>query len=302
MENKNIFTALFQGIAGGALGYFLLSVFSALYYPNDYNLLYPFGLPIILFFGSAVGATKSLLMWLAEIFLKTRLNFVARAALGMGFVTPLAAAIYLMSAEGHRNDTWPLSWLIGFVCTTGLPVALMTSSSIDPLRIIVLGTGRRRALPKISSWLEIPAGFLLRAASIFSLLEALMILTIWIYPPRLAWADYREPDYLPGIVLAVIYFAYSTCLSIRSPGKFFLLPAAILINLPATILMVKLRSIGSSGANFLAYTFMGFISLWAVYALARTIALSLPLRLNDILKEIANARDVTPGMDCEARL
>ena len=153
-----------------------------------------------------------------------------------------------------------------------LPVALMTGSRLRPGRMIVLGAGPRSTRHNFGSWLSIPVGFLLRVASTFGLLEALMTLVVWISNGREDWSWSPSRETLPAIALAVLYFGASTYFSIRTPRKFFLLPIAILVNLPFAFLTRDLRRSESLDSVFLAYTFLVFICLWMVYTLGRLIA------------------------------
>ena len=109
-------------------------------------------------------------------------------------------------------------------------------------------------------------------ASIFALFESVVALAIWISWRTSEWVDLPASEGLPELALAVIYFATSTYFSIRTPRKLLLLPAAIVLNGPLALLIVSQQRISTPYSEFLVYSFVGFIGLWAVYTLGRLIA------------------------------
>jgi hypothetical protein len=301
LEKKTIVTFLSQGAVGGVIGYFLLMVFSVISFPNYYNYLYLGALPMILGYGSAFGSTTAVFVWLAGVLLKRRLRFVARVVIAMAVMTLLAAALSYLTDEPQR-DQWSVIWLIGFSCGLGLPVGLITGSRISPWRMIVLGSSPRGARRDFGSWLSIPVGFLLRVASVLALLEALMTLAVWISYRRSNGFEFLPREYLPAIVLAVLYFAISTYFSFRSPRKFFLLPTAILLNLPLAVWLVNLTRAGTLDSNFLAYPSLVFMSFWAVYTLGRMIAPEPALSVIAPASEMADAQKISLSADCKVQL
>lgn len=270
-EKKTILTFLSQGAVGGMVGYFVITTFFVIHQPTGYNFVYLVALPVILMFGSTIGAVAGVFVWLPGVVLKRRLGFVARA--GMATAAVLAQGYAFSFVTGlEESDQWSLAWVIACLCAISLPVAIVTASGIKPCRLLALGSGQRKGRHNIGSWLAVPFGFLLRVASIFGLLEALMVLALWISARTVDWLDWPAREELPAIGLAILYFAVSAFLSLRSPRKFVLLPMAILLNLPLVGLMEHSRGIDMSFANEVQYTFMGFICLWVVYVLGRLIA------------------------------
>jgi len=302
LEKKTAFTVLSQGAVGGAVGYFLVAAGSAISHPSGYNFLYLIALPIFLVFGAAFGSVTGIFVWLPGALLKKRIGFVTRTV-----IVTTAAMLLLAFALSHGMDEgeveqWSLSWVIGFISVMSLPVVLMTGSGIKPCRMIVLGVGPRRTRQNIGSWLSYPVGFLLRVASIFGLLEALMTLALWISARRSEWFTSPAREYLPGIVLAVLYFATSSYFSIRSPRKSFLLATAILLNLPLALMTVNLRRLGTEASNFLVYAFPVFISLWAAFTLLRVIAPESTLSVINSSSETAGAQRVLLSDHCQVQL
>lgn len=266
-EEKTLFTFLSQGAVAGALVYFLAVVFIVVWYRDGYNFFLLIVLPFFLVFGSLFGSITAVFVWLPEWIFKRRFRFAARAAFGIANTSLLSiASIYLMEVPDYQAAfLWSLPW----ICGLGLAVALVTGSDIKPCRMLVFGAGRRGARRHVGNWISIPFGFLLRAASVLGLLEALMAVAVWISDRTGHEIPSAPPEHLPAIALTVLYFAISSYLSVKTPGKFFLLPTAILLNLPLAALIVHPGAIGISG--FLVSLGEGFICLWAIYSLGRVI-------------------------------
>lgn len=292
LQIKTLLTFLSQGAVGGAVAYFLLAVFSLISYPNYYNYLFLSALPMFLGYGSAFGSSTAVFVWLPGVFLQRRLGFVARAVISMTAMPLLAAALAYLTNELEGNPR-SLAWLIGIFCGTGVPVALITGSRVSPWRMIFLGSGPRVSRHNFGSWLSIPFGFLLRVANVFCLLEALMTLAVWISYRRSDGFVFPAREHLPVIVLAVLFFAISTYLSFRSPRKFFLLPIAILLNLPLAVWLVNLTRVGTLDSNFLGYPCLVLISLWALYTLGRMIAPESARGVGNPACEMAHAQKVS---------
>jgi hypothetical protein len=300
-ERKTVFTFLSQGAVGGMVGYFLLIAISVVIYPNGYNFLYLIVLPLLLALGAASGSISAGFVWLPGLLLKRRLKFPARLALVIGGMTIVSVMISHMT-KPPPDEQWPLSWRAGFVCIMYLPIVLMTGSRIRPVRLIFLGAGPLSRRHNFGSWLAFPAGALLRAASVFALFEASLTMAIWISARRSKWQTWPAPEHQSAIVMAVLYFAASTYFSIRPPRKLFLLPIAILLNLPLALLIVNLKNLNTSDSTFMSYLLLPFICLWAVFTLGRLIAPELARRVSDSSRKDANAWKASPGGICRVQL
>ena len=268
-EKKTILTFLSQGAVGGMIGYFLLIVSVALH-PNGYSYFYYVALPVLLAFGALWGAVAGFVIWLPGALLKRRIGFVGRTVTAIGAMSLLSAAVSYLTGEQPNNEVYPR--LIGYVCAMYLPIVLMTGSEIRPGRVLVFGAGGRIARRRFRHWLAIPPGFLLRATSIFGMLEAFLALAIWISLRMSPWANVSGRDGLPTIVLAITYFVTGTYFSLKTPRKTFLLPLAIALNVPAAFLMMSEKQVGNADSDFLAYSYFGFICLWTVYTFGCLIA------------------------------
>ena len=274
-ERKTILTYLSQGAAGGMIGFFLVAVFIVALHPAGYySFLYLVVLPAQLAFGAIWGSITGGFAWLLAKLLKRRPGFAARSAIVFGITSLLSVAVSYWTSEstGEPDQQWSLLLVIGLVCALDLPIVLMTGSRIRPGHLIFLGAGLRNKRNNVGSWLAFPVGALLRVASIFALFESVLVLVILISELSSEWFGPMVREHLPEVALAVVYFAASTYLSIRTPSKFVLLPAALLLNVPLAFLIVSPQQSGSSYSEYLVYFFAAFIGLWAIYTLGRLIA------------------------------
>jgi hypothetical protein len=320
-EKKTIFTFLSQAALGGKLGLFVLVTYSVMANPSGYNFVMLVGLPIYSLGGAAAGAFAGVLIWLLEAsldrlrfagrenqparasgtgmaILYRSLRFVGRTIIGMVVIPWLLLAFYCL-VDKRELDQLSYSWWLGFSCTMGLLIGLITGSTIRPCRTIVFGAEGRPARRNFGSWLAIPFGFLLRALSVFGLLEALMVMALW-YSNRSVDRDwFPTREHLPAVVFAVFYFAASAYFSIRSPRKIFLLPIAIVLNVPLAFWIADLISMGSENSIFLSYSLRGFVSLWAVYTFGRMIAPESPRR---VFNSRSETQEVIPGAAAQVQL
>ena len=268
-EGKTILTFLSQGAVGGMIGYFFVTVFAALS-AQGYSPFFFVVLPFFLVFGGVWGAVAGFFVWLPGALLKRRLGFLSRTVCAIGGMSLLSAAVFYGRTERLDNEMY--AWLVGYLCAVYLPIILMTGSGIRPGRALVFGAGGHIARLRFRHWLAVPPGFLLRAASIFGVLEALLALAVWISARISPWSSASAREGLPAILVAVTYFVTSTYFSLRTPRKIVLLPLAIALNMPAAFLMVSEKQLGTPNSDFLAYTYLGFICLWLVYTLGCLIA------------------------------
>ncbi len=277
-ENKTIWTFLSQGAAGGAIGYSALLAVVAVASPSDWTFLYFFFLPVVLVFGATWGAVAAILIWLVGLLLKRKLNFVARSLVVTCVLVALSLAQFHLT-KGSQTEQWPLWSIVGSFFLVKFPIVLLTGSRIRPCRLLFLGAVPSSSRHNLGSWLSFPAGFLLRLASIFGLLEALMTLALWISNPDLNLSSYAARVHLSAMVLAILYFTASSYFSLWTPRKFFLLPTLILLNVPLASLIVYVASLNTLIAKFLYYPLLAPICLWAAYTLGRLIAPETPARL-----------------------
>ena len=270
-EKKSILTYLSQGAVGGMIGYFLLVAASIVLQPSGYSFIFFFVLPIFLAFGAVLGSITAGFVWLAAKLLKRRPGFVTRSTIVLSITTLLSIALSYWTSE-LPSEQWSWLWKVGFVCALDLPIVLVTGSGIRPCHLIFLGARPRSKRHNFGSWLAYPAGALLRVASIFALFESVVALAIWISALRSEWFDFPARERPSEIALAVIYFATSTYFSVRTPRKLLLLPTAIVLNVPLAFLLASQQRLSAPYSEFLVYSFVGFIGLWAVYTLGRLIA------------------------------
>jgi hypothetical protein len=300
-EKKTILTFLSQAAVGGVLASIVQVPYAIIANPSGYNIIMMVGLPIYSIGSAAAGAFTGIFIWLLEaslnrlrlaarknppananstnrVFLNRTFRFVARTIIGMVVTPSLLFAFYVM--EKHKLEQVSYSRWIGFSCTMGLLIGLMTGSSIRPCRTLIFGVEGRPVRHNFGTWFSIPFGFLLRALSVLGLLEALVVMALWISNRRVDtdWFPVREQ--LPAIVGAILYFAASTYFSFKTPRKLFLVPTAIVLNLPL-VPWIATHQVGTQDSVLLVYALTGFICLWALYTLGRLIAPESRWRVGD---------------------
>jgi hypothetical protein len=321
-EKKTILTFLSQAAVGGALALIVQVAYSIIANPSGYNIIMVGGLPIYSIGGAAAGAFTGVFIWLLEaslnrlrfttrknpsanasttrlVLLNRTFRFVGRTIIGMVVMPSLLFAFYYVM-EKRELAQLSYSWWLGFSCTMGLAIGLVTGSSIRPCRTLIFGVEGRPVRSNFGNWLSIPFGFLLRALSVLGLLEALMVMALWISNRRVNtdWFPVREQ--LPAVVCAILYFAASTYFSFKTPRKPFLLLTAIFLNLPLVPWIANL-GLGEGDSAFMAYSLAVFICLWALYTLGRLIAPESGWRVGDSGSETAAGR-VTHGGECSVHL
>lgn len=273
-EEKKLRTFLSQGAVGGALGYFLLS-FGFAAQPGMFTGVLLVFLPIILVFGGAWGAFNALFLWFAEVLFGRKLNFVLRAVVAGGVAAVLGVGLFYLQPES-RTDYWTVSEILGIAFVIYLPIVLMTGTQVRPGHLIFLGAGERGPRRNVGNWIAGPAGFLLRAVSILGFLQALMMVALWSAASSVDRVDYGSREDLPAIAIAVFYFFLSAYFSIATPRKAFVVPTAILVNLPLIGLLSYVMQAATDEAAYLSYLLLVPICLWAVYTLGRLIAPEMP--------------------------
>lgn len=301
-EKKTILTFLSQGALGGALGLIVLTAYSIIANPSGYNIIMVGGLPFYSFGGAVGGAIAGAFIWLFEAsFKRLRLTalwsirFLARTIIGTIVMPSLLFAFYYVM-EKLELEQLSYSWWLGFSCTMGLLIGIVTGSSIRPCRTLIFGVEGRPVRCNFGSWLSIPFGFLLRALSVLGLLEALMVMALWISNSRVDrdWFPVREQ--LAAVVCAILYFAASSYSSLNTPRKLFLVPTAIVLNLPL-VPWIANHQVGTQDTVLLVYALIGFICLWAVYALGRLLAPESRWRVGGSERETPASR-VSHGGEC----
>ncbi|HEV7475599.1 MAG TPA: hypothetical protein VGN90_16205 [Pyrinomonadaceae bacterium] len=301
-DRKTILTFLSQGAVAGAFGAFVMEACGVISYASGYNIIALGGMPIYLAIGALFGSMTAVFVWLPSVLMKRRLPLVVRAIIGMVVVALLVFAAFYFLTDKRELNQLSFAWWAGLSCAMGLPVGFMTGSRVRPLRTIIFGVGRRRARRHFGSWLSIPSGFLLRAGNVFGLLEALMVLALWISNRRVDrdWFPVRE--HLPLIVVAILYFVISTYFSFKFLRKVFLLPTSIVLNSPLVISIVKLRELGGEDATVVAYLLLGLICLWKVYVFGRLITPEPNRGAVNSVGAIGGSDIITPRFECSVQV
>ena len=293
-EKKQLRTFLSQGAVGGAFAYFLVMVGFVMARPSGWNSIYLAALPFMLVFGAALGMFAATFVWLCSVLIGRKPNFIARAFPVVGSLTLLGFVSSYLKADTPLTNL-PTSWGVGIAGSVYLLIVLMTGSKIRPGHLLFLGGGVPIVRGGLGSWLAFSAGVFLRALSIFGLLEALMFLALWISSRLVGWVEFFPPEDLPPTIVAVLYFVFSSLLSIRTPSKFALLPLAILLNLPLVGLISYLIQLGSTDSYFLSGLLMSVLGLWAIYTLGRLIATEATLSVSEPWNAHVKVQSVVPS-------
>jgi hypothetical protein len=264
-----------QGAAGYAMTTYVMVVAMMFYNPNGYNFFYLVLLPIQLLIAGIVGAVAGVAVWLVGWLLKRRLNILARAAVGIGLATLPVAAFTL--SEGVVLEWRTLvALLVGALLA--LPSALMAGSRFHPLRRIVFGSCRTKAIHDFGSGFSFPPALLLRAVSFFGLIESLLLL-VYLVSSRLPWSvgDFGG-DYLLETILASLYFAATFLVSLTSSlHKVFLLASTLIVNVLPLILLMNSppyvdAELNAAALNVLMVVVGTFWLLWALMVFGRLIS------------------------------
>jgi len=271
MEKRTFGAFLGQGAAGYAMTTYVIVIAMMFYHPDVYNLLYLAVLPFQLLFTGIVGAVAGGAVWFVGWLLKRRLNILARAAVGIGM-----AALFLVAFVPGAEVALEYRILVElFIAAliTGLPAALMAGSRFHPLRRMAFGLCRTKAIHDFGSGFSFPPGLLLRAVSLFGLMESLLFL-VCLVSCRMPWAATAfEGDYFAVTIVANLYFAATLLVSLTSSlEKSLLLANALIINVPPLILLMNPPRYFAGGLNILLAVVGTFWLLWALMVFGRLIS------------------------------
>ena len=270
MEKKTFGTLLAQGAAGNAMGGYVLVIAAVLYYPSAYNFLYMVVLPINLFWFGIVGVAMGGVVWLSGWLLRCGLGILLRATVGIIIPTLFVAAFSLWQ---ESIVDWQLSGRLLIAGSfLGLPAALMAGSRFHPLRSIVVGPSGPPSSPDFVGGFSFLSGLLLRAGSLFGLLESLLFLAYLAPPASAGWGISAGRETLVGTFVAILYFTASVFVSFTSPRKSLLQVLAVLVNAPLAIWTVDPHRYTNAGSEYLGVVVWVFIALWVLVVVGRMIS------------------------------
>jgi hypothetical protein len=162
---------------------------------------------------------------------------LARAAVGIGLLILVDAAFVLFN---QLVLDWPTLIAMLFWALVGLPSVLMAGSRFHPLRRIVLGSYRTRAIYDFGSGFSFPPALVLRVVGLFGLLESLLFL-VYLVSSRLPWttSDFGGNYFLEAII-ATLYFAATFVISLTpSLPKLVLLASTLIANATPVVLLLN---------------------------------------------------------------
>lgn len=292
-ETKKIRTFLSQGAVGCAIGYFTLMTGYAVVAPVNFNFLVGIAVPFIFVAGAVWGSLAGFLVWLAGKILQRKLNVLHRVlVIGLAMFCGSLGISYLINPTGFYQLPVALVAVSSLLLYT--PIVWLTGSKIRPGHLIFLGVGEHRKQYNFGDWLAYPAGFLLRCASILGLFEVVLLFVLWV---KSCWVDdlnYPTPEDLPAIVIALLYFFLSSYFSVVTPRKAYVLPTAILVNLPLLVLLGYLRQFTSGESQYVSFLLLTLIGLWAIYTIGRLIAPEPVLPEIDLRKNFGVIQKTSP--------
>ena len=241
---------LSQGVAAGAIIYFLIVLFIILDAPY-YKLCFVFLLPFFLVWGMLVGLCVGLIIWASTRLAGRRLNFAVRGALGIVAVAIFAAAFYLLLTALNVNWHWSDSFTNAVYLAIGVPYGFVTGSTLQPWRELVRGSDatKSRLLPGTT-------GVVLRVLLIWGLLESILSVC--------ALLQDVEQRYLA--VIALCQFLIASVIVFVRMKFWLLLPLALLINLPAAWLIAVILKNELTVYRYLTFS---YLAIWAAFLVAR---------------------------------
>jgi hypothetical protein len=241
---------LSQGVAAGAIIYFLVELFILLQAPH-WKSFFVFLLPLFLVWGMLVGLCVGLVIWASTRLAGQGLNVVVRSALGIVAVAIFAAGFYsLLTALGVNWD-WSDSSTNGVYLGVGVAYGLVTGSRLQPWREFVRGSeeAKSRVLTGIT-------GLVLRVLIVWGLLESILSVCALLQD-----SEERYPA-----VIALCYFAAASMIVFARMKFWLLLPLALLVNLPVAWLIEVMLKNELPVYRYLTFSYLG---IWAAFLLAR---------------------------------
>ena len=182
---KAFLAFLGQGMAGYVIVTYVIAIGFMFYSPSSEKLFLLALLPVQVLVAGIVGPITGAAVWLVGWLLKRRLNILARAAVGIGLATLFPGLIILNEGLESEWQILALSFASGLLLF--LVSALMAGSRFHPLRRIVLGWSRTEAIHDFGSGFAFFPGLLLRAISLFGLMESLLFL-VCLVSSRMPWS------------------------------------------------------------------------------------------------------------------
>jgi hypothetical protein len=271
MEKKSVGTFLAQGAAGNVIATYFLLLGIVLYRSDSESLIvFLVTLPIYLLIAGIIGAILGGVVWFTGFLLKRTPGVLVCAAVGT--LVPILIAVLLSLSFGVGLDLNRLADTTLHILFLSLPAALMSGSRFNPLRTIVLGGGPTTSKRDFGHGFSFPPALLLRAGSVFGLLESLFYWACLVSSGSgNSYIGTAGEDFVMAIA-AIVYFATVVFVSHWPPRKPLLIAMTVLVNAPLAIW--TLNSHGPTGieSDLAAVVAWVFIFLWLLFAAGRMIS------------------------------
>jgi len=251
---------LSQGVAAAACMVFLNVAIAILSEPtNGYNFVFIFALPIFLALGMIFGLVEGFVIWGCTRLTRHRLSPVVRTSIGMVLWAIVMVVWWWQFRHPVGTESFVFAdylWYVGSYLTIGAAVGLVTGSELQPWRELVRGA---KELPSRAGILTGITGVILRVLVVWFLMES--TLTV-IYSLQGHVRQYE----VTFSVLAFAHFAAAVAISFARLKFWLLLPLALLINIPAVVVMTDVVPPDMWIAR---YIIAGYLGLWALFLITR---------------------------------
>ncbi|HKY44977.1 MAG TPA: hypothetical protein VJM50_17935 [Pyrinomonadaceae bacterium] len=287
LEQKHGGAFAVQGLAGGMLLGFILTVALLIANPHPTNLLIVFYIYPIMVFTGVFGLIKSIPFGFMYHVLGIRTRVPMRIFLSTISLTLFAS---YFAYERYDDDPWLLAMIGGWCFLISLPTALLVGSRVRPWEILNYWrvTFRKNGIKE-----RLRSSGILALGGVLPLrLLSLGALGIWIVATAGSW-PLGEKDLTERVLVYVVPIAYlgvSAYLTFSSPSQFVLLAIGLVLNLPITYIALFGYNIfpevywQHETRTYLAIADTLFISAWTAFVATRFI-----VQPEDFLPEGARA-------------
>ena len=256
-----------QGLAGGMLLGFILTVALLIAYPHPTNILIVLYIYPIMGFTGLFGLIKSIPLGFMYHVFGIRMRAPVRVAASTITLTLIASYFAYRPFE----DPQTLATIAGFCFLISLPTALLVGSRVRPWEIL---TYWRVTFTKNGIKESLRSSGILAIGGVLPLrLLSLGGLGIWIVATAASWSN-GERDLTKLVLFYVVpltYFVVSAYLTFNSPSQFVLLAIGLVLNLPISYMSLFGYTIFPEGywnhetPTFLAIADAIFVSAWVAF-------------------------------------
>ena len=262
---RGLGTYLAQGAVADALVIYVLVVAFAVYFSDPYGLL-PVLVPFYLGFTAVFGAVVGGGIWVVERVGKFKPSMLVRIVVttSIGLVLTL---ILVLCFEDAIDSSLVMAFGIGAIVVFA-PASIVVGTRFQPARILFPRSDEHNLSPDVCSWVAALAGFILRLASVFGFLEAL-VCTVCL----LRRSGLISSDNLLVSAIATIYFAVSGLITYDSYQTRWLVTVGTVLNGPLLLWAwhVYPASTASDGKSVLIVFAFTLALIWGAFIVTRWI-------------------------------